>query len=83
MHPRDALLHLSKYLLECEKTEILEYDVIYFINLLERKGVGLTTPDGVENNGFDNDKNEYICDVHDHISFRFEIVKRLGKGSFG
>ena len=83
MHPRDALLHLSKYLLECEKTEILEYEIIYFINLLERKGAGLTTPDGVDNNGFDNDKNEYICDVHDHISFRYEIVKRLGKGSFG
>ena len=37
MHPRDAILHLSKYLLECEKTEILEYDVVYYINLLERK----------------------------------------------
>lgn len=40
-------------------------------------------PEGPENNGFDNDKNEYICDVNDHIAFRFEIVKRLGKGSFG
>ncbi len=43
----------------------------------------MTTPDGVDNNGFDNDKNEYLCDVHDHISYRFEVVKRLGKGSFG
>ena len=41
------------------------------------------TPDGVDNNGFDNDKAEYICDEKDQISYRFEVVKRLGKGSFG
>lgn len=83
MQPRDVIVHLSKYLLDIEKTEILEYDVVHFINLLERKGAGLVTPDGVDNNGFDNDKGEYICDVHDHIAYRFEVVKRLGKGSFG
>lgn len=83
MEPRTALMHLSKYLLDYEKTEILEYDQIYFINLLERKNKSLQTPDGPENGGFDNDKGEYICDVHDHIAFRFEINKRIGKGSFG
>jgi dual specificity tyrosine-phosphorylation-regulated kinase 2/3/4 len=83
MEPRSAMMHLSKYLLDYEKTEILEYDTVYFINLLERKGNKLTTPDGPENGGFDNDKGEYICDVHDHIAYRFEINKRIGKGSFG
>ena len=84
MEPRQAVVHLSKNLLDYEKTEILEFDTIYYLNLLDRKGQsGVTTPDGVENNGFDNDKGEYICDVHDHISYRFEIVKRCGKGSFG
>lgn len=77
------ILHLSKYLLRIEKNEILDYDTVYYLNLLERKVEGLTTPDGVDNNGFDNEKNEYICDTHDHIAYRFEIVKRLGKGSFG
>ena len=76
MEPRSAMMHLSKYLLDYEKT-------VYFINLLERKGNKLTTPDGPENGGFDNDKGEYICDVHDHIAYRFEINKRIGKGSFG
>jgi dual specificity tyrosine-phosphorylation-regulated kinase 2/3/4 len=41
------------------------------------------TPDGVDNNGFDNDKNEYICEEGEHIAFRFEITDKLGKGSFG
>jgi len=83
MEPRAALLHLSKCLLDYEKTEILEYDQIYFINLMERKNKVLSTPDGPENGGFDNDKGEYICDMHDHIAYRFEINKRIGKGSFG
>jgi hypothetical protein len=38
MDPRTAVLHLSKYLLDCEKLEILEYEIIYYLNLMERKG---------------------------------------------
>lgn len=38
MQPRDAVLHLSKYLLDYEKTEILDYDFVYYLNLLDRKG---------------------------------------------
>ena len=83
MDPRKALVHLSKYLIEYEKTEIQEYEVIYFLNLLERKGAGVASPDGENNFGFDNDKGEYNCDVHDHIAYRYEVNKRLGKGSFG
>ena len=56
---------------------------MWFINLLERKSKPLQTPDGPENGGFDNEKGEYICDVHDHIAYRFEVQKRIGKGSFG
>ena len=35
------------------------------------------------NFGFDDDKGDYIYHVHDHISYRYEILDRLGKGSFG
>ena len=83
MEPREVVLHLGKYLLDCEKTEILEHDQVWFINLLERKSKPLQTPDGPEKGGFDNEKGEYICDVHDHIAYRFEVQKRIGKGSFG
>ena len=56
--PRPVILNLSKYLLEYEKTEILDYDLIYFLNINERKNSRLKTPEGVENCGFDNDENE-------------------------
>ena len=78
-----ALVQLQKYLLDYEKQEILEYETVYYVNLLSRKNGGVKTPDGPENFGFDNDKQEYECDIHDHLAYRFEIVKRIGKGSFG
>lgn len=83
MDPRDAVFHLSKSLLDFEKIEILEYDQIWYIPILERKNRALATPDGPENGGFDSDKGEYMCDMHDHIAYRFEVEKRIGKGSFG
>ena len=85
MDPRTALINFSKYLMEIEKQEILDYDTIYWFNINDRKNTKgpPTTPDGVENNGFDNDKNEYITEEGQHLSYRFEIVNRLGKGSFG
>lgn len=85
MDPRTAVINFSKYLMEIEKQEILDYDTIYWFNINERKASKgpPTTPDGVDNNGFDNDKNEYITEEGQHISYRFEIVNRLGKGSFG
>lgn len=71
--------------MDLEKTEILEYETIYWININERKAQKgpPITPDGIDNNGFDNDKNEYITEVGNHIAYRFEITNRLGKGSFG
>lgn len=75
MEPRDVVIHLNKFLHDFEKTEILEYDQVFYLNILERKNGGkpLATPDGPENGGFDNDKGEYLCDVHDHIAYRFEV----------
>jgi len=35
------------------------------------------------NHGFDTDQQEYAVRYNDHIDYRYEIVKKLGKGSFG
>jgi hypothetical protein len=37
MDTRTILFHFSKLLLEHEKTEILEYDTIYYMNLSDRQ----------------------------------------------
>ena len=35
------------------------------------------------NNGFDNDQNEYIVRLNEHLGYRYEVIKKIGKGSFG
>lgn len=37
-------------------------------------------PKTVYNNGFDDSLGGYISVPHDHIAYRYEILKRLGKG---
>ena len=87
MDPRSVLINYSKYLTDFEKSEILDYETIYFLDIAKRKekGVEDAHPDGegVDNNGFDNDKNEYITQNGNHFAYRFEIISTLGKGSFG
>ena len=38
---------------------------------------------GEENGGYDDRKGFYLCEPGDHICYRFEVISRLGKGSFG
>ena len=76
--------HMIKYLYPVEKKEILNYQEIYFFNWLERKiQNNLDGPSGPYNDGFDNAQGEYKYEKRDHIAYRFEIVSKLGKGSFG
>jgi dual specificity tyrosine-phosphorylation-regulated kinase 2/3/4 len=35
------------------------------------------------NYGFDTDNQEYIVVMNEHLGYRYEIVKKIGKGSFG
>lgn len=35
------------------------------------------------NYGFDNESQEYNVVMHEHLGYRYEVVKKLGKGSFG
>jgi dual specificity tyrosine-phosphorylation-regulated kinase 2/3/4 len=57
---------------------------VHFLNILERKKPGgFTQPTGTHNHGYDNDNGEYIFEMHDHIMYKYELIKKLGKGSFG
>ena len=38
---------------------------------------------GSNNCNFDSDQGTYIHVPHDHIAYRYEVVKVIGKGSFG
>lgn len=64
-----------------EHQEIPGFSHIYFVGQHAKKRQGL--PGGPNNAGFDDDSGSYQMVAHDHISYRYEILKVLGKGSFG
>ncbi len=68
---------LSSY----EHQEIPNFSHIFFVGPHAKKRQGL--PGGPNNSGFDDDSGSYQMVAHDHISYRYEILKILGKGSFG
>ena len=84
MSNTDVLTHLSQYLVDYEKSEILKYPTIYYINLLERKKEGgLPRQEGKGNDGWSKENGEFIFEIHDMIGYRYDIIRTLGNGSFG
>ena len=64
-----------------EKTEILRYPQVWFVGPQARK---IQAAEGKgPNMGYDDDKGRYKCIKADHLAYRFEVLKGLGKGSFG
>ncbi len=68
-----------------EKGEILSYKTIYYINQCTSPIKNKSELDERfnRNNGFDDERGDFKLIVHDQVMYRFEIVARLGKGSFG
>lgn len=83
LNRKEAWIALEEYLYEYEQLEILDYEKIYFFNVADRKSKRLQQPEGDHNFGFDNQHGDYRYLLNDHIAYRYEIIKELGKGSFG
>ncbi|EDQ89105.1 uncharacterized protein MONBRDRAFT_32541 [Monosiga brevicollis MX1] len=79
--PSKALERYGRYLTAFEEQEIQAYQQIWYVGQLARK---INASEGKGPNcGYDDDKGRYKCIKHDHIAYRYEILKGLGKGSFG
>ncbi|XP_044764901.1 dual specificity tyrosine-phosphorylation-regulated kinase 2 [Coccinella septempunctata] len=73
-------LYMNK-LTPYEHVEIYNYPQIYFIGANAKKRPGIIgTPNNSE---YDNDQGSYIHIPHDHVAYRYEVLKVIGKGSFG
>ncbi|VEN50453.1 unnamed protein product [Callosobruchus maculatus] len=73
-------LYMNK-LTPYEHHEIFNYPQIYFIGANAKKRPGII---GNPNNcDYDNDQGSYIHIMHDHVAYRYEVLKVIGKGSFG
>lgn len=66
-----------------ERGEIIDYNDVYFCGTQNaRKVVGDLQSDA-PNFGYDDERGDYTIVPGDHLSYRYEIIDILGKGSFG
>jgi dual specificity tyrosine-phosphorylation-regulated kinase 2/3/4 len=66
-----------------ERGEIVDYKDVYFCGTsTAAKHIGEIKAD-THNFGYDDDRGDYSIVHGDHLSYRYEIVDVLGKGSFG
>lgn len=73
--PHQVMMLYMNKLTPYEHHEIYKYSEIYFIGANAKKRSGP--------NEYDNDNGSYIHIPHDHIAYRYEVLKIIGKGSFG
>jgi len=66
-----------------ERGEIVDYKDVYFCGTKDAKKHAGDLSTGVANFGYDDDRGDYNIVTGDHLSYRYEIVDVLGKGSFG
>ncbi|XP_036363387.1 dual specificity tyrosine-phosphorylation-regulated kinase 2-like [Octopus sinensis] len=64
-----------------EHHEIFNYPQVYFVGPTAKKRQGIVG--GNNNNGYDDENGSYLHVPHDHIAYRYEVLKIIGKGSFG
>ncbi|XP_028853345.1 dual specificity tyrosine-phosphorylation-regulated kinase 3 [Denticeps clupeoides] len=81
MVPEQAVKQYRQHLTALEQQEILGYPEIYFVgpNAKKRQAVA----GGTNNGGYDDDQGGYVHVPHDHLAYRYEFLKVIGKGSFG
>jgi len=66
-----------------ERGEIVDYKDVYFCGTQSAaKHVGELSAEA-QNFGYDDERGDYSIAIGDHLSYRYEIIDILGKGSFG
>ena len=79
--PDQAIKLYGPKLTEFEQQEIRSFPQVYFVGQHAKKRQGVVG--GIQNNGYDDEAGTYLIAAHDHIAYRYEVLKILGKGSFG
>lgn len=79
--PEQAMKQFMSKMSSLEHHEVFSYSEVYFVGPNAKKRSGVMG--GANNGGYDDDQGSYIHVPHDHISYRYEVLKVIGKGSFG
>ncbi|XP_073443361.1 dual specificity tyrosine-phosphorylation-regulated kinase 3 [Dendrobates tinctorius] len=81
LSPDQALKQYKHQLTSFELQEIGNFTEIVFIGPNAKKRQGVVG--GPNNGGYDDDQGGYTLVPHDQIAYRYEVLKIIGKGSFG
>ncbi|XP_072002766.1 dual specificity tyrosine-phosphorylation-regulated kinase 2 isoform X3 [Engystomops pustulosus] len=79
--PEQAMKQYMQKLTAFEHHEIFNYPEIHFVGPNAKKRQGVIG--GSNNGGYDDDQGSYVQVPHDHVAYRYEVLKVIGKGSFG
>lgn len=63
-----------------EREEIRAFDMVYYMNPPKKRR---DAEENGFNNGFDTEDGDYLFETGEHINYRYEISKKLGRGAFG
>ncbi|GAA6218753.1 dual specificity tyrosine-phosphorylation-regulated kinase 2 [Lates japonicus] len=81
LSPEQAMKQFMSKMSSFEHHEVFSYPEVYFVGPNAKKRSGVMG--GANNGGYDDDQGSYIHVPHDHIAYRYEVLKVIGKGSFG
>lgn len=81
LSPEQAVKLYGSKLTDYEQQEIHNYPQVYFVGQHAKKRTGPIG--GPQNSGYDDESGTYLVSAHDHVLYRYEVLKVLGKGSFG
>ncbi|XP_037551949.1 dual specificity tyrosine-phosphorylation-regulated kinase 2 [Nematolebias whitei] len=79
--PEQALKQFMSKMSSFEHHEVFSYPEVFFVGPNAKKKSGVLG--GANNGGYDDEHGSYIQVPHDHIAYRYEVLKVIGKGSFG
>ncbi|WFD28354.1 hypothetical protein MNAN1_003364 [Malassezia nana] len=83
LSPRQAEVIYGNHLCPYEVQEMKEYENIYYVGSFARHKHYAVPSKPERNYGYDDERGDYIVNMRDHIAYRYEIIKVLGRGSFG
>ena len=79
MTPDQALKNFMHKLTNFEHHEIYNYPNVYFVGQGARKKTPSSHNAANNNDGYDDEQGTYLLVAHDHIAYRYEIIKVIGE----
>jgi len=81
LSPEQAMKTFMHKLSSYEHHEVFNFPQVYFVGQNAKKKQGVHG--GPNNESYDDEQGSYVLVAHDHVAYRYEIIKIIGKGSFG